>query len=112
MSAITMELRRNRLMLSYLIVAVLLVLLAVAGGFLSDRFLTWRNIGNLFQQHLVHKTVLSLLSWVIFGTLLFGRRRWGWRGTRAVRWTLVAMALLLLAFFGSQFVLELVLRRA
>lgn len=68
-------------------------------------------VGNLFQQHLVHKTVLSLLSWVIFGTLLFGRRRWGWRGARAVRWTLVAMAILLLAFFGSQFVLELVLKR-
>ncbi|MBS0199915.1 MAG: cytochrome c biogenesis protein CcsA [Proteobacteria bacterium] len=69
-------------------------------------------VGNLFQQHLVHKTVLSLVSWVIFGVLLFGRWRWGWRGARAVRWTLVAMATLLLAFFGSQFVLELVLRRA
>ncbi len=68
-------------------------------------------VGNLFQQHLVHKTVLSLVSWVIFGILLFGRWRWGWRGARAIRWTLVAMAILLLAFFGSQFVLELVLRR-
>ena len=68
-------------------------------------------VGNLFQQHLVHKTVLSLVSWLIFGILLFGRWRWGWRGARAVRWTLVAMAILLLAFFGSQFVLELVLRR-
>lgn len=53
MSAITVDLRRNRLLLSYLIVAVLLVLLAVAGGLLSDRFLTWRNIGNLFQQLIV-----------------------------------------------------------
>ncbi|PNS07717.1 cytochrome C assembly family protein [Solilutibacter silvestris] len=68
-------------------------------------------VGNLFQQHLVHKTVLSLLSWLIFATLLFGRWRWGWRGARAVRWTLVAMAILLLAFFGSQFVLELILKR-
>jgi ribose transport system permease protein len=53
MSAIALDIRRNRLMLSYLIVAVLLVLLAVAGGFLSDRFLTWRNIGNLLQQLIV-----------------------------------------------------------
>lgn len=53
MSAIAMDIRRNRLMLSYLIVAVLLVLLAVAGGLLSDRFLTWRNIGNLLQQLIV-----------------------------------------------------------
>lgn len=53
MSAIAMDIRRNRLMMSYLIVAVLLVVLAVAGGLLSDRFLTWRNIGNLFQQLIV-----------------------------------------------------------
>ena len=33
------------------------------------------------------------------------------RGATAVRWTLVAMALLVLAFFGSKFVLELVLHR-
>ena len=53
MSAITMDIRRNRLMLSYLSVAVLRGVLAVAGGLLSDRFLTWRNIGNLFQQLIV-----------------------------------------------------------
>ncbi len=53
MSAIAMEIRRNRLVMSYLIVAMLLVVLVVAGGFLSDRFLTWRNVGNLFQQLIV-----------------------------------------------------------
>ena len=53
MSAIAMDIRRNRLMMSYLIVAVLLVVLAVAGSLLSDRFLTWRNVGNLFQQLIV-----------------------------------------------------------
>ena len=69
-------------------------------------------VENLLAQHLVHKTVLSLLSWLAFGALLLGRWRRGWRGTTAVRWTLVAMALLVLAFFGSKFVLELVLHRA
>ena len=68
-------------------------------------------VENLFAQHLVHKTVLSLLAWAAFAALLFGRLRYGWRGRRAVRWTLVAMALLGLAFFGSKFVLELVLQR-
>ena len=68
-------------------------------------------VENLFAQHLVHKTVLSVLSWLAFGALLVGRWRYGWRGGKAVRWTLVAMALLLLAFFGSKFVLELVLDR-
>lgn len=68
-------------------------------------------VENLFAQHLVHKTVLSLLSWLAFGALLLGRWRRGWRGATAVRWTLTAMALLVLAFFGSKFVLELVLHR-
>lgn len=68
-------------------------------------------VENLLAQHLMHKTVLSVLSWLAFGGLLLGRWRYGWRGVVAVRWTLAAMALLVLAFFGSKFVLELVLRR-
>ncbi|MCL1633231.1 cytochrome c biogenesis protein CcsA [Luteimonas sp. SX5] len=68
-------------------------------------------VENLFAQHLVHKTVLSVLSWLAFGALLLGRWRYGWRGAVAVRWTLAAMALLILAFFGSKFVLELLLKR-
>jgi len=69
-------------------------------------------VDNLLDQHLVHKTVLSVLSWLAFGALLLGRWRFGWRGTIAVRWTLAAMTLLILAFFGSKFVLEMVLHRA
>jgi ABC-type uncharacterized transport system permease subunit len=66
-------------------------------------------VENLLEQHLVQKTVLSILSWLVFGGLLLGRWRRGWRGTTAVRWTLAAMLLLVLAFFGSKFVLELVI---
>ncbi|MBJ6978277.1 cytochrome c biogenesis protein CcsA [Luteimonas sp. MC1895] len=69
-------------------------------------------VDDLLAQHLLHKTVLSLLSWLVFGVLLLGRWRKGWRGRTAVHWTLAAMALLVLAFFGSKFVLELVLQRA
>jgi len=69
-------------------------------------------VENLMQQHLVHKAVFSVLSWLAFGALLVGRWRFGWRGATAVRWTLAAMILLALAFFGSRFVLELVLHRA
>lgn len=68
-------------------------------------------VHDFFAQHLIHKTVLSILSWLVFGALLVGRWRYGWRGARAIAWTLTAMALLVLAFFGSKFVLELVLRR-
>lgn len=68
-------------------------------------------VHNLLAQHLAHKAVFSVLSWLVFGGLLLGRRLRGWRGRKAVRWTLTAMTLLMLAFFGSQFVLELILHR-
>ncbi|TLY53153.1 MAG: inner membrane protein YpjD [Gammaproteobacteria bacterium] len=68
-------------------------------------------ITNLFDQHLAHKTVLSIAAWLVFGALLFGRWRYGWRGRRAVQLTLAGMTLLLLAFFGSRFVLEVLLHR-
>lgn len=68
-------------------------------------------VDDLLAQHLAHKTVLSILSWLVFGALLLGRRLYGWRGRRAVRLTLGAMLLLLLAFFGSKLVLELILER-
>lgn len=68
-------------------------------------------VEDLLGQHLAHKTVLSVLSWGVLAALLFGRYRFGWRGQRAVRLTLLAMSLLLLAFFGSKLVLELILAR-
>jgi ABC-type uncharacterized transport system permease subunit len=64
-------------------------------------------VDNMMAQHLWHKTVLSVLSWLIFGGLLIGRWRYGWRGPRAVRLTLIAMSLLLLSYFGSRAVLEI-----
>ncbi|QAU25436.1 inner membrane protein YpjD [Dyella sp. M7H15-1] len=69
-------------------------------------------VDNLFGQHLVHKTVLSIIAWLVFGTLLYGRWRHGWRGRSAVNLTLIGMGVLALAFFGSKFVLEVILRRA
>jgi ABC-type uncharacterized transport system permease subunit len=68
-------------------------------------------VENLLAQHLWHKTVLSILSWIVLGALLFGRWRFGWRGPRAVKLTLTSMLLLLLAFFGSKYVLEMLLTR-
>ena len=68
-------------------------------------------VTNLFAQHLFQKTLLSMLAWVLFGTLLIGRMRFGWRGRSAVRWTLSGFAALALAYFGSKFVLENLLGR-
>ena len=68
-------------------------------------------VDNLFAQHLVHKTVLSCLAWVVFAVLLFGRWRFGWRGRTAANWALSGFALLGLAYFGSKIVLESILGR-
>lgn len=67
---------------------------------------------DLFAQHLAHKTILSILSWLLFGLLLAGRWWYGWRGRRAIHWTLGAMIVLVLAYFGSKLVLEVFLDRS
>ncbi|HET8868889.1 MAG TPA: cytochrome c biogenesis protein CcsA [Aquabacterium sp.] len=58
-----------------------------------------------------HKTVFSILSWVVFATLLIGRAKFGWRGRTATRWLIAGSILLLLAYVGSRFVLEVLLHR-
>jgi len=65
---------------------------------------------NMFAQHLVHKTILSILAWVVFLILLIGHWKLGWRGRTAVRWTLSGFVSLMLAYFGSKFVLEILLK--
>ncbi len=64
---------------------------------------------NMFAQQLVHKTVLSIIAWVVFAILLFGHWFLGWRGRTATRWTLSGFISLMLAYFGSKFVLEVIL---
>lgn len=59
-----------------------------------------------------HKNVLSLLGWATFAALLVGRHLRGWRGRRATRWLYGGALLLLLAYTGSRFVLEVLLRRS
>jgi ABC-type uncharacterized transport system permease subunit len=59
-----------------------------------------------------HKTVFGVLSWIIFAALLAGRHVYGWRGRVAVRWTLTGFLMLVLAYIGSKFVLEVMLGRA
>jgi len=68
-------------------------------------------VEDLFGQHLVHKTVLAFVAWALFGVLLWGRWRRGWRGRTAVRLVLAGFGVLLLAYFGSKLILEIVLGR-
>lgn len=63
-------------------------------------------VENLLAQHLVHKTFFSILAWLFYAILLWGHWRFGWRGKSATRGTLIGYITLLLAYFGSKFVLE------
>lgn len=81
--------------------AFLTVGLIIGGLFLDE----------LFTKHLAHKTILSIIAWGIFSVLLWGRFRYGWRGRKAIRWTLGGFITLMLAYFGSKLVLELILNR-
>ena len=82
---------------------VVMLILAIVTGALF--------IENLFAQNLAHKSILTLVSWVVFAILLTGRYLRGWRGRTAIRFTLSGFAVLLVAFFGSQLVLEFILKR-
>jgi ABC-type uncharacterized transport system permease subunit len=92
--------------------ALLFQMIATGVFFLTISLLTgFIFVSNLFAQHLIHKTVLSMLAWIIFSCLLLGRSRYGWRGSITIRWTLAGFVSLLLAYFGSKLVLELILHR-
>jgi len=85
-------------------VGFVLLCLAIGTGFFV--------LDDLFAQHVVHKTVFTLMAWVVFACLLAGRYWRGWRGRTAVRFTLIGFGLLLVGFVGSKFVLELLLMPA
>jgi ABC-type uncharacterized transport system permease subunit len=83
---------------------LLLTATLVSGVFFSEA---------LFGKPLLinHKVVFSFISWLIYGSLLAGRQLWGVRGRRAARWALAGFAMLLVAYVGSKFVLEVLLHR-
>ena len=82
-------------------VGLALLTLAIGSGIIY--------LDDIFAQHLVHKSTLSIAAWLIFAMLLWGRHQWGWRSQTAVRWTLGGFATLMLGYFGSKLVLELIL---
>ena len=82
----------------------LLTLAVISGVFFSEEL-----FGKALQFS--HKTVFAILSWLVFGGLLLGRHFRGWRGRTALVWTITGFTLLLLAYLGTQFVLEVLLGR-
>jgi ABC-type uncharacterized transport system permease subunit len=85
---------------------ILLSATLLAGVFFSEKLYGY----GAFKWD--HKTVFSILAWVVFAFLLLGRLRFGWRGRKAVRVLYIGSILLLLAYAGSRFVLEVILRRS
>lgn len=77
-----------------------LTIALVSGGVFLD---------DILAQHLLHKTILSIIAWLVFAVLLAGRYTLGWRGRTAIRWTLSGFISLMLAYFGSKFVLEFII---
>lgn len=75
--------------------------LAIASGFMF--------LEDMFAQHVVHHTILAMVSWLLYAALLTGHYLLGWRSYTASYWTLVAFGLLLLGYFGSKFVLEILM---
>jgi len=84
-------------------IGVILLTIAIASGLVF--------VDDMFAQHLVHKTVLTIVAWLLFAVLLWGHYQLGWRSATAVRFTLAGFIFLMLAFFGSKLVLELLLQR-
>lgn len=78
---------------------LLLTLTVVSGVFFSELL-----FGKALQM--THHIVLSITSWGVFTVLVIGRWRFGWRGRTAASLTLVGFVLLMLAYFGSKFVFE------
>jgi ABC-type uncharacterized transport system permease subunit len=63
----------------------------------------WRNIWRT-------KCFFSFAALVVYGILLWGRHQHGWRGKQAIRWTIGGFLALMTAYFGTKFVLELLLQ--
>lgn len=91
----------ERLLFQFIITGLLILTISLATGFIF--------IEDIFAQHLAHKTTLSCTAWLVFLTLILGRLWFGWRGRTAVKLALGGYASLILAYYGSKFVLELIL---
>lgn len=97
----------ERLMFAFVMAGFLLLSATLLVGWLFSESLYGPGVAWSWS----HKTIFSVLSWLAFALLLLGRWQWGWRGRRAVRMLYAGAGLLLLAYIGSRFVLEIILQR-
>lgn len=93
----------EQLMFEMLWAGLVFLTLSIATGFIF--------LEDISGPGLIHHTVITLLAWLVFLVLLWGRFQLGWRGVIASRWTLAGFVLLALGYFGSKAVLEVILGR-
>ncbi len=105
LSSLPPLLTMESLLFRLITIAFALLTLTLASGFAFSETIFGKALS--FD----HKTLFSIVSWLIFAALLVGRHAWGWRGRKALRWTLAGFVALLFAYIGSRFVLEVLLGR-
>jgi len=62
-------------------------------------------IEDMFAQQLIHKTFFAIMAWLVYATFLIGRVKRGWRGQKAAKYSIMAYALLILSYVGTELVL-------
>ena len=91
----------ERMLISIILIAYILLSASIISGFIT--------IDDFLGQKLAHKTVFSILAWCTYSILLYGHFATGWRGTLAIKWTIGGFVFLMLGFFGTKLVLEMML---
>ena len=91
----------DNLLFRILALGVLFLSASLVSGFIF--------LEDIFSQHLAHKTILSLLAWIVFVSLIYGRKKYGWRGKNAANITLIGFFILFLSYFGTKAVLEIII---
>ena len=81
---------------------ILLTITLITGISFSEEI-----FGSAFKFN--HKFVFSILAWLVYGSLVFGRALFGLRGRKAINLSLVGFVFLLLAYIGTKFVFEILL---
>jgi ABC-type uncharacterized transport system permease subunit len=90
--------KMERLLFELLWIGFAVLSLAIISGFVF--------LEDMLAQHVAHKTVFTISAWVVYASLLWGHYKLGWRSRTAVKLTLIGFSLILLAYFGSKFVLQ------
>jgi len=93
----------ERQLYQLLTLGTILLTFALLSGFIF--------LEGMFASEFIHKTVLSLIAWLIFTVVTVGHLRQGWRGKPVVFSIMIAAFILSLAYFGSRFIQEVVLNK-